>query len=416
MNLLDLGYFFFLLITFPLWIKFIFNKRFRSMLRNRLSPEMAPSRKKTIWLHAVSVGEVKSLENLIGHLEPRPHPVVLSVTTASGYRYARKALTGIQVIASPLDFSFVIKRFLKTINPCILVLNELEIWPNWLSVTGKQGVPVLLINGRMSPAAFKKYRKFRLVLKRIFNRIDYYILQSDIHKQRFLFFGLPESKLEVCGNIKADEALALVKTLPPEKKILKYLNISKPGKKLVVCASTHSSDEAVIIPALSSLGKKYAFIMVPRHPERLPRLRQQLQQNGIPYSVWSDSERTDLDERLLIFDRIGYLFNILSISDLVVMGGTFDKKIGGHNLYEPAVLGKPILGGPHTQNFPVIGRDLVDSGAYLQIRDRDDLSRALDRLLDMDIGPLKKRAVQTVRNKEGSTECILNHIHGFINH
>lgn len=414
MNLLDLGYFFFLLISFPLWIRFFFKKNYRSLLRKRLSPDLEPVREKSIWIHAVSVGEVKSLQDLIRQLDGPNHPVVLSVTTPSGYHQARKTHPRLPVIPSPVDFSFVIKRFLKTVNPAILVLNELEIWPNWLSLVKKRDIPILLINGRISHSAFNHYRRYRLFLKRIFNRIDCYLVQSDLHKKRFLSLGVPEDRLEVCGNIKSDEAWALAENRPPENQILKTLKTARPRKKLVVCASTHASDEAVIFPALPVLVKRFALILVPRHPRRLPKIREKLEKQGIPHSVWSASDHIDLDTRLMVFDRIGYLFNILAISDLVVMGGTFDKKIGGHNLYEPAALGKMILGGPHLNNFPVIGQDLMEKGIYRPIENSDDLCPALERLAAMDNREAGKQAIRTVRNKRGSRECILDRIHGLI--
>ncbi|MCK4836937.1 MAG: hypothetical protein KAT17_09875 [Candidatus Aminicenantes bacterium] len=414
MILLDLGYFFFLLISFPIWIKFIFNKNYRHLLRQRISPGLTPNKQKHIWIHAVSVGEVKSLKNLIRQLTSRNHPIVLSVTTPSGYEYAKTTHPDIRVINSPLDFSFVVKRFLKTINPSILVLNELEIWPNWLSWTKKSNIPILLINGRISDIAFKKYRKFRLLIKKIFNKIDFYILQSEIHKKRFSFFNIPESKIEVCGNIKADEASALLPTLPSENQIMKYLKTAKPRKKIIGFASTHPSDEKIIIPALEALKKRFALVMVPRHPDRIQKLRQQLEQQGIPYSVWSDSNTIDLDKCLLIFDRIGYLFNILAISDIVYMGGTFEKKIGGHNLYEPAVQGKIIIGGPHYNNFPIIGHELIKTGVYRLIKDGNDFIRSLNQLEAIDLEKIKTRATQTVMDKKGSTECILKHIRNLI--
>jgi 3-deoxy-D-manno-octulosonic-acid transferase len=414
MIFLDIGYFILLALSIPLWIQFLILKRYRRLFKHRFSPALEPGIKKSLWIHAVSVGEVRSLENLISQLSTTHKNIILSVTTPSGYDYARKTLSGIRVINSPLDFSFVIKKFLKILNPHLLILNELEIWPNWLSIMEKNRIPVVVINGRISEPAYRKYKKCRWLFKKYFNMVDFYFLQSEVHRERFKTFDLPESKLKVCGNIKADEASALKKSLPPRTEILNHLKLSAGRKKIIVLASTHATDEKIIFSALPALIDKYALIIVPRHPHRTVQIEKQLEKLGLSHATWSRSSRINPDESVFIFDRIGYLFPILAISDLVFMGGTFQKKIGGHNLYEPAIHSKIILGGPWFNNFPDIGAELVKKGVYRIIRDGPDFKATIQELEGLDLEKMGQQALNTVLDQKGSTECILNQLQSFI--
>jgi 3-deoxy-D-manno-octulosonic-acid transferase len=410
MMLLDLGYLFFLLLSFPLWFRFLFKKKYRQLIRFRFSPNIEPGPHPNIWIHAVSVGEVKSLNRLISRLSQLTPHIVLSVTTPSGYRYSRNTYTGIRVISAPLDFSFVIRKFFKRIHPTLLILNELEIWPNWLRFMHRKKIPVILINGRISESAFKRYQRFGFLFRRFFNLIDFYFLQAEIHKKRFIALGIPESRMHVCGNIKADEAAAQLESVSEKSEILKQLKIKPTGKKVVTFASTHASDEGIIIPALPALREKFGLIIVPRHPDRSQKIRRQLDALHIRVALWTEGRPVDLEESVLIVDKIGFLFNIFAVSDIVFMGGAFTRKIGGHNLYEPAVQGKLILGGPHVNNFPTIGEELIRKNIYQIVRNSADLENMLLRLDHRVLDSIKNLSRQTVMEKRGSTDCILDHI------
>lgn len=414
MIFLDIGYVILLVLSLPLWIRFLIKKKYRKLIKYRFSPQGNYPKTGNLWIHAVSVGEVKSLKHLINRLLETDKDIILSVTTPSGYEYARKTHREIQVINAPLDFSFVIKRFLKILNPSLLILNELEIWPNWLSIMKKNRIPTVVINGRMSESAFRKYRRYRWLIKKYFHMIDHYFLQSDVHKERFMAFDLPESRIQVCGNIKADEAFSLKQSLPPQTEIRNHLKLDSFSKRTVVLASTHTADEGVVLPILPSLQNNYNFIVVPRHPERARQIGKKLDKLGLDHTVWSRAARINLDETILIFDRIGYLFHILALADLVFMGGTFQKKTGGHNLYEPAIHGKAILGGSCFNNFSDIGAELVKKGVYRVIRDGPDFKSALEELEGLDLQEIGHLALKTVLEKRGSVECILNRLQSLI--
>ena len=186
-------YIFIIILTLPFWTKYLFKKEYRTILKHRLSPNIKYSDKKRIWIHAVSVGEVRSLKNLIKKLKEKykKKEIVLSVTTPTGCEFAKKQYKTIKIINAPIDFSFTIKKFIKNINPELLILNELEIWPNWISITNKRKIPTMLINGRISDASFKQYKRFNFLLKKILNKTDRFLVQAEIYKERFQQLKIP---------------------------------------------------------------------------------------------------------------------------------------------------------------------------------------------------------------------------------
>jgi len=415
MVLLDVFYFLVILLFFPFWMKFLFKKKYLKILKHRFSPLIQPRPQKQIWIHAVSLGEVKSIKNLIQKLQLLfQNNIVLSVTTPSGFSYAEKEYSDIQVINSPFDFTFVIKKFIKRINPRILILNELEIWPNWISITKKNRIPILLINGRISDIAFKKYKKWLFFLKRFFNMIDQFLIQSELYRSKFAHFQIPESKIKTCGNIKADEALKLVKNIPPEEEIFQFLKMEKTSKKIITFASTHKSDEDIFFPALKNMANEYSSVIIPRHMSRLGEIQKKLNELNIHYTLWSQTREIPLENNVLIFDFIGYLFNIFKIADIVFMGGTFEKKIGGHNLYEPASQGKFIVGGPYTNNFPDIGKELIKRGVYRVITSTTEFGEILSNINEQDFDHITKQALGAVLERKGTTECILKQIQALL--
>lgn len=418
----DLLYILVFLITLPLWIKYFLKKEYRSLLKHRLSPNITHSDKKRIWLHAVSVGEVRSLKNLVQQLKQKykEKEIVLSVTTPAGYDFAKQQYKTIHVINAPVDITFTIKKFIKKINPQLLVLNELEIWPNWILITKKRNIPILLVNGRVSDTAFKHYKAFTFFLKIFFNKIDRFLVQTEIYKERFQQLTIPAEKIAVCGNIKADEAFNALEHLPPDREILDTLKIKKNaanGKKIVTIASSHLADEKLVIPTINKFKKDFLFIIVPRHLTRLEEIETLLRDHQVHFTTWSKTTNPDTPPgtSTLIFDRMGYLFNVLKISDIVFMGGTLEPKIGGHNLYEPAVMGKLIVGGPCYNNFPAIGTELTGKGVYHIVNSTGELADFLGHIGTIDFEKVQQNAEAAVSTRRGSIECTLKEIHPFIN-
>lgn len=417
MLLFDVVYLIFLVLALPLWVKFLLKKEYRKILKHRLSPCINYSKEKRIWIHAVSVGEVRSLKYLVDQLKEKykNKEIVLSVTTPAGYECAQKEYPDIPVINAPLDFSFAIKRFVKKINPQLMIFNELEIWPNWVLIFRRKQIPMLLINGRVSDLAFKRYKKGLFFLKFFFKRIDHYLVQAELYKKRFQELHIPGEKITVSGNIKADEACKGRAFLSSKQEIMEFLGIKPNGKKIVTAASTHQSDEQLIVPIINRLGKDFLFIIVPRHLTRLKEIEIMLKKHQVNYSVWSKTESAGIKPgKVLVFDKMGYLFHILKITDIVFMGGTLEQKIGGHNLYEPAALGKFIVGGPYYNNFPDIGKELAEKDVYKIVKNSHEFMQILVHYKNFDRKNISKNAVSTVSKRRGSIQCILKEIHRFI--
>ncbi|MCU0287901.1 MAG: hypothetical protein MUF15_16110 [Acidobacteria bacterium] len=422
MMLFDILYVIIIIAIFPLWIKYLFKKEYRTLLKYRFAPNIETGLKKRVWLHAVSVGEVRGLKSLVENLINRypDKEIVLSVSTPTGFNFARQQFPDLKILHAPLDFSFVIKKFIKKIQPQLLILNELEIWPNWIYIIRQKKIPILLVNGRISDGAFTWYKRFNWLLKPFFNRIDRFLVQTEIHKERFIELSIPTERITVCGNIKADEAFNALELLPPDHEIFAFLGINPnglSGRKIITVASSHLSDEKLVIPVIKSLVEKYFFIIVPRHLSRITEIEKMLCDHKVPFTTWSRSEHKqpkEREENVLLFDRMGYLFNILKISDVVFMGGTLEAGVGGHNLYEPAAMGKIIAGGPCFNNFPAIGAELVQKEVYYLVRSSNELAIFLRQMERLDQGKIDREARAAVFGRRGSIGCILNEIQAWL--
>jgi len=414
MLILDLLYFLLLLVSWPFWLKYVLKKSYRSLLKGRLQPQLDAGSEKAVWIHAVSVGEVRSLKSLIATLNKKGQRIVLSVTTPAGFDLACKEFPEIPTIHAPLDLSFVIRRFIDRIQPRLVIFNELEIWPNWISLLRRRQVPMLLINGRISEKAFRRYRIFAFILRPFFRSIDRYLVQNELYRQRFLRLGIPIEQVAICGNIKADEAVGSLDSIPPPEKVFAHLQLKPQARKIVVLASSHEEDEDIFIPAIPAQTQNYFFIIAPRHVERAGAIATRLRQAGVRHALFSRQKDTGNPLAALVYDRMGYLFPIMSIADIVFMGGTFHAATGGHNLYEPAALGKAIVGGPCYDNFPEIGRELEERGAYHRVANCREWQEFLAAFHSADLKRIGDGARAAVAAKKGTLACSLEQIERYL--
>jgi 3-deoxy-D-manno-octulosonic-acid transferase len=414
MLILDLVYLLLLLLSWPFWLKYVLKKSYRPLFKGRLRPQLQPAGEKAIWIHAVSVGEVRSLRSLITALSSRGQRLVLSVTTPAGFAFARREYPAIPTIQAPLDFSFVVRRFIDRIQPRLVIFNELEVWPNWIALLRRRGVPMMLINGRISEKAFRRYRAFLPILRPFFRRIDAYLVQNELYRQRFLLLGIPAGSITVCGNIKADEAENSRAGLPAAAVVRASLRLGESPRRIVVLASSHEADEKVFIPVIPSAARDFFFIIVPRHVERALAICAMLQDSSVAYALFSRGETMNAQTQAMVYDRMGYLLPIMSIADVVFMGGTFSAATGGHNLYEPAALGKAIVGGPHYNNFPDIGCALEESEAYRRVNDSDEWRKFLAEFPGLDLQRIDGNARKAVAERKGALACSLARIERYL--
>jgi len=409
MNLIDFFYFLLFIPLSPFFLFYIFKKNKIQIIKRKINPELKQDLNKKIWFNAVSVGEVKSLKSIIENFENKGFAIVLTITTISGFKIAKEIYSkNINIIYSPIDLSFVVNRYIKRINPLIYITNELEIWPNLLKILNKKNITLILINGRISDSAFKRYKLISFITKSMLKKFDKILVQSDFYKKRFGSFLKNQDKIKVCGNFKMDQALNDLKNLKRKDDILEFLKIKKISKPLLVAASSHSEDEEILLNSLNKIIKDFSIIIVPRHFNRIDSFISKSKKMGIITKVWSRSKEVNIDNEILLFDEMGFLFNIIKISDIVYMGGTLNPSIGGHSFYEPLVLKKPIISGNFYNNFNQIAEELIKAGILHIFKNKDDFIVKLNSIKDLSI---KDSVFENIINKnKDAINCTIKEI------
>ena len=331
----------------------------------------------SVWVHACSMGEVASVAPLINKLLDAKKQVHLTVVTRTGYAHAERLFKDkISKSWLPWDLLFLMARFVKHLQPNLLLLNETEFWPGMLKACKKQNVPVVGVNTRISDRSFPKYYKTRKLWKRWLSPVSLFLAQSTIDADRLEAMGVAKHKIKTVGNLKF-----AVQTPDVDATQVRQL-IDPTGKRpILIIASTHDNEEAQILDALSAWKQKQAnllTVIVPRHPERFAAVAQLLDEHGYSYTRYAD-ERTGHEDVVLI-DAMGVLVSLYTIADVVFVGGSL-VNIGGHNPLEPAVCGRGVVSGQYVQNFKAIYDDMKKQGAAIIIQDKYELEDVVSRLL-----------------------------------
>lgn len=354
---------------------------FRRMVRERLAlglPAPSPGRRRVL-VHGVSVGEIKGAAPLVRRvLEEFPDAeVVVSSTTTTGLTVARQVFQHHAVVRFPLDLSFVARRFLTSLDPCCVVLMELEIWPNFLRECNRRGVPVAVVNGRITPRSFGRYRWFRSALPQ-FNRISLFCAQNEAYARRFAALSGQPERVLVTGSMKADGLVTGSRTPPAA---LAALLRGAPGQKLIVAGSTHEPEERLLVRAWRAAAPDARLILVPRHPQRAQDVLAAAAELGAPAQLLTALRRGERADptRPAIVDTIGELENVYALADLVFVGGSLVAH-GGQNMLEPAAQAKAVIHGPHVDNFLQEAALLDEVGASRRVEDPAALERALREL------------------------------------
>jgi len=367
-----------------------------------LIPPVAADSRPVVWLHAVSLGEVKAVAPLLGDLRTQ-FPglrIVLTTSTRTGWQAARECLSdGDAVLFPPFDLAWICRRFLHRIRPQAILVMETELWPNLFREAKQSGVPLLLVNGRVSDRAFPRYRATRFFWRRVLAEPHAILTQSKRDAERFLALGAPPERVEVAGNLKY-----AIRPLPsPIVARLRAMAEEAGAGPILVAGSTMPGEERFLAAAIRELGQEFPHlltILAPRHPERFASVGEELRAAGIAFlrrsalSVASQGETSgsNLQAELelpgvLLLDSIGELGAVYELADVAFVGGTL-VPTGGHNILEPACFGKAILIGPSMSNFQDIadtflrdgrdsGLDGVRMGAAVQLLDASSLSSAL---------------------------------------
>lgn len=399
-----------------LW-RLAFDRRYRTGLRQRLgSSDFRGSDRPVVWIHGVSVGEIKAAGQIITALR-RGRPdlqLVLSSTTPNGHKVAQKEHADLPVVFYPLDFGPFPARALDRIRPRCVLLMELEIWPNFLQAAARRGIPVAVINGRISERSFRGYRRLRGLLPQL-DLIDVYCVQDQAYRKRLLDLGVDPGRVHVTGNMKYDSVL-----LGPPGEAVPGLRgwLAPAGGLVLVAGSTHGDEDRWLATAVQRVRPDVAgpirLVLVPRHPERSPAVCEMLREAGCTAVRWSRAraERPALgDGAVVVVDTIGDLQRFYAACDLAFVGGSLVPH-GGQNMLEPAALGRAVVFGPHTDNFRTDVELLLQAGAAVQVAGVEELPAQLTALLGSAAlrADLGERAQAVIAANRGATERTLERI------
>ncbi|MFO0880194.1 MAG: 3-deoxy-D-manno-octulosonic acid transferase [Gemmataceae bacterium] len=411
--LLDALYLLALLLLSPwlIWRAWT-TRRYRQGLRDKLfglSTEVPPG---AVWFHAVSLGEIKVLGQLVPAFRKR-HPgraVIVSSTTDTGLAEARNLFPDLVVFPFPFDFSWAVTRTLQQVRPALVVLCESELWPNFLGAAHRLQVPVALVNGRMSPRSLGRYQLLGPLVRSLFQKLAVIGVQGDDYAAAMLALGGTPGCVVTTGNLKYDGALTDPANLRTAE--LRRLLGVEEGDTLWVAGSLQAREELPIITIFEQVRDHFPalrLVLVPRQPERFDELARLLEQRQIPFARRSQLT-TPTRERVVLLDSMGELGALWGLADLAFVGGSLDGVRGGQSMIEPAAFGVAVTFGPHVWNFRETARRLVESGGACQVDDAADLARTIPRLLaDVEerraLGALARRFVLA---QQGATQRTLD--------
>ncbi len=339
----------------------------------------------SIWIHAVSVGEVLAARTLVEQLKQRfpERRLFLSTTTLTGNAVARKSVLGLDgLFFAPIDFKGPVRKALATLNPVLLVIMETELWPNLIHEAKRHGAKVVLANGRISPRSYPRYRALRWFFRRPLGEVDLFLMQGEPHAQRVVAIGAPAERVKVPGNLKYDA----VCNARPKERLLRIV-ASRPERPLLVAGSTVEGEEVLVLRAFQRLRERSPdarLVLAPRHPERFASVPALVEAAGFRCSRRSDLEPGAWqDGEVLLLDTLGELAQVYPLATVVFVGGSL-VAAGGHNVLEAAAAGKPVVVGPHMENFQEIADEFREQGALVQLGASAELGDAIAALFTDD--------------------------------
>ncbi len=368
------------------------------------------------WFHAVSVGEVLLLRQVIARFRQR-HPdweCVLSTTTNTGFDVAQANYPDLTIFYWPLDFTWAVRRALRRIRPDLVVLAELELWPNFIAMAKKQRSQVAVINGRISLRSFRGYGKIRPFMSHMLSRLDLLAVQGDAYANGLLQLGAPRDRIKVTGSVKYDGVPGDRGNLKTQE-LAQLLGLGGSGvdagrNPLVwVAGSTQDPEEEIVLEIYERAKKAFPelrLILVPRHKERFEAVAARLGVRGFSFVRRSRLTEPLRDpEAVVLVDTLGELGAIWGLADIAFVGGSLNQR-GGQNMIEPAAYGAAVLFGPHVWNFRETVDRLLDQQAAVQVQDAARLEQEVFRLLaDEEVRTKLGTAAQRfVRSQAGASE------------
>lgn len=372
------------------------------------------SNHKPIWIHAVSVGETIAATPIIKKLKEE-HPnriILLTTTTSTGAQQAEKIIALVEHRYMPLDFPFAIKWFLRSIKPECLLIMETELWPNTLHIVAKANIPITVINARLSERSFLRYKRIPPLFQLFAKNLSQVLCQHQDDADRFIKLGLEEQKVKLTGSVKFDIQVN-EQTLKKGKDIRALIGKDRP---VWIAASTHQGEDEQVFDAHQILLTSFPdalLITVPRHPERFQSVLSLSSSLGFKTVTRTSQLEITPETDVYLADTMGEMLLLLQASDICFMGGSLiGDKVGGHNLLEPAALGKALIIGPSYFNFFDITNQLSNANAVIFCSDSTDLSTKLIELFsDEDRRrSMGNNATNVVNNNRGAIDKTITYI------
>ncbi|MEN6405680.1 MAG: 3-deoxy-D-manno-octulosonic acid transferase [Thermoguttaceae bacterium] len=388
-------------------------------------------RKTCVWLHAVSVGEVNLLAPLLKKIQERRPDwrCVISTTTATGMALARKKYAGHTVFYCPLDFSWAVKNALRRVEPDVLVLAELELWPNLIREAKRRGVRVAVVNGRLGEKSFRGYRRIRSLVAGLLRQVDLLAVQDETYAERFRQLGARPETIHVTGSMKYDGAQTDRDNAATRR--LAALAGFASDDVVLLAGSTQEPEEAMALETFRELSVKHPrlrLVLVPRHPDRFEAVAKLLDSSGIPWqrrtALSGETANSDLavghmtpdssplsplpsslSTRVLLVDVVGELGAWWGTAHIAFVGGSMGSR-GGQNMIEPAAYGAAVSFGPNTWNFRDIVAAMLEHDAAVVVNGKMEFAAFVRRCLDDPTfaAELGRRAQQFVQSQLGATQ------------
>jgi len=347
-------------------------------------------RDESLWIHAVSVGEVQAAAALVHALRKNYPQLPLVMTTSTPTGAARVASlfgTNVQHCYLPYDLPGSVRRFIERVRPRLAVIVETELWPSLFRECRRRGIPLLIASARISPRSLPRYRRLRSLL--VPTLADVYVgAQTAQDMQRFAQLGADPQRTQIVGNIKFDAGVSAA-TLHAGKE---FRALQAAARPVWIAASTHAGEEEAALSAHATVRESFSdalLLLVPRHPQRFAEVRQLLESRRENFSIRSSDEPVAAHTAVFLVDTLGELPMFYAASDVAFVGGSL-VPVGGHNFLEPAALGLPILSGPHVFNMQAVSELFFEAGAALRVDSAADLAQRVTELLQ---DPDRRRAI-----------------------
>jgi 3-deoxy-D-manno-octulosonic-acid transferase len=391
--------------------------RYRQGLLDKLLGLRGPVPPGAVWFHGVSVGEIHLLRQVVAALRRRRPELacVVSATTETGLAEARKAFAELAVFPFPLDFSWAVRRTLRAVRPALVVLAESEMWPNFLLACRRRGVPVAVINGRMSPRSRRRFARLGGIARWMFSHIDLFAMQTDEYADAVRDIGISAGRVHVTGSVKYD-GVSGDRDNPRSARLRQLMDI-KPGELVWIAGSTQAPEEEIVLDLCRQLRvdwPRLRVFVVPRQKDRFDEVARLLERSGLPFGRRSTG--AGLSAPVVLVDTIGELGALWGLADVAFVGGSLDGRRGGQNMIEPAAYGAAVVFGPHVWNFADTALRLSQAGGAVQVQDAAELGVTVRHLLGDKAARhrMGSTASEFVRAQQGATQRTVELLDGLL--